>query len=139
MILTSPLLPALLLGVGGMVLLLVGVLTKRDSFAFCSLAAVALLILAAIASATASDGVMFGGLLKTSLFTRFADTLVYLGAAMALILSLDYNRRENIARFEYPVLVLLAVLGMIVMVSADDLMTLYIGFELQSLALYITA
>lgn len=139
MILTSPLLPALLLGVGGMALLLIGVLTKRDSFTFCSLAAVALLVLAAIASATAPDGVLFGGLLKTSLFTRFADTLVYLGAAMALILSLDYNRRENIARFEYPVLVLLAVLGMVVMVSAADLMTLYIGFELQSLALYIAA
>jgi len=139
MIFSSPLLPALLLGVGGMVLLLAGVLTKRDSFAFCSLAAVALLVLAAISSAVAPDGVIFNGLLKTSLFTRFADTLVYLGAAMALILSLDYNRRENIARFEYPILVLFAVLGMIVMISAADLMTLYIGFELQSLALYITA
>jgi NADH-quinone oxidoreductase subunit N len=134
-----PFLPALLLGVGGMVLLLAGVLTKRDSFLFCSLTAVALLILAAIASAVVPDGVMFNGLLKTSLFTRFADTLVYLGAAMALILSLDNNKRENIARFEYPLLVLFAVLGMIVMISANDLMSLYIGFELQSLALYITA
>ena len=139
MIFPASLIPGLLLGIGGMVLLLAGVLTKRDSFAFCSLGAVALLILAAIASATAPDGMLFGGLLKTSLFTRFADTLVYLGAAMALILSLDYNRRENIARFEYPILVLFAVLGMIVMISAADLMTLYIGFELQSLALYITA
>lgn len=135
----SPLFPALLLGIGGMVLLLAGVLTKRDSFTFCSLAAVALLILAAIVSVLVPDGVLFNGLLKTSLFTRFADTLVYLGAAMALILSLDYNRRENIARFEYPILVLFAVLGMIVMISANDLMSLYIGFELQSLALYITA
>ncbi len=139
MIFSPPLIPGLLLGIGGMVLLLAGVLTKRDRFTFCSLAAVALLILAAIASALVPDGVMFNGLLKTSLFTRFADTLVYLGAAMALILSLDYNRRENIARFEYPILVLFAVLGMIVMISANDLMSLYIGFELQSLALYITA
>ena len=139
MIWTSPLTPALLLGIGGMVLLLAGVLTKRDSFVFCSMAAILLLILAAIANVMAPDGVLFGGLLKTSLFTRFADTLVYLGAAMALILSFDYNRRENIARFEYPILVLFAVLGMIVMISAADLMTLYIGFELQSLALYITA
>lgn len=139
MIWTSSLFPGLLLGVGGMVLLLAGVLTKRDSFTFCSLAAVALLIVAAVVSALAPDEVMFGGLLKTSLFTRFADTLVYLGAAMALILSLDYNRREDIARFEYPILVLFAVLGMIVMISAADLMSLYIGFELQSLALYITA
>ena len=121
---TASLIPALLLGLGGMLLLMVGVLTKRDSFTFCSLAAVALLILAAIASAMAPDGVIFGGLLNTSLFTRFADTLVYLGAATALILSLDYNRRENIARFEFPILVLFAVLGMIVMVSAADLMSL---------------
>lgn len=139
MIYSSALLPGLLLGVGGMVLLLAGVLTRRDSFTFCSLAAVALLIAAAVASALAPDGVWLGGLLRTSLFTRFADMLVYLGAAMALILSLDYNRREDIARFEFPVLVLLAVLGMIVMISSADLMTLYIGFELQSLALYITA
>lgn len=139
MISNSSLAPALILGIGGMALLLAGVLTKRDRFTFCTMGAVVLLVLAAISSATAPDGVIFGGLLKTSLFTRFADMLVYLGAAMALILSLDYNRRENIARFEYPVLVLLAVLGMIVMVSAADLMTLYIGFELQSLALYITA
>ncbi len=139
MICDSSLVPALILGIGGMALLLAGVLTKRDRFTFCTMGAVVLLALAAISSATAPDGMIFGGLLKTSLFTRFADMLVYLGAAMALILSLDYNRRENIARFEYPVLVLLAVLGMIVMVSAADLMTLYIGFELQSLALYITA
>lgn len=139
MIYSSALLPGLLLGVGGMVLLLAGVLARRDSFTFCSLAAVALLIAAAVASALAPDGVWLGGLLRTSLFTRFADMLVYLGAAMALILSLDYNRREDIARFEFPVLVLLAVLGMIVMISSADLMTLYIGFELQSLALYITA
>ena len=139
MIFIASLIPALLLGGGGMALLMIGVLTKRDSFTFCSLAAVALLVLACFASAVAPDGVIFGGLLKTSLFTRFADMLVYLGAAMALILSLDYNRRENIARFEYPILVLFAVLGMIVMVSAADLMTLYVGFELQSLALYIAA
>ena len=82
---------------------------------------------------------LFGGLLKTSLFTRFADGVVYLAAAAALVLSLDYNRKEGIARFEYPILVLFAVLGMMVMISANDLMTLYVGFELQSLALYITA
>ena len=62
-----------------------------------------------------------------------------LGAAAALILSVDYNRREAIARFEYPILVMFSVLGMIVMISAADLMTLYVGFELQSLALYICA
>ena len=73
------------------------------------------------------------------MFTRYADLLVYLAAAAALILSTDFNRREAIARFEFPILVLFAVLGMIVMISAADLMSLYVGFELQSLALYILA
>jgi len=134
-----PLIPALLLSLGGMALLMVGVLTKRDTAGFCTAGAVILLVVSAVASAAVPDGLLFGGLLKTSMFTRFADTLVYLGAAAALILSLDYNRREQIARFEYPVLVLFAVLGMITMISAADMMSLYVGFELQSLALYIAA
>ena len=61
------------------------------------------------------------------------------GAALALILSLDYNRKNHIARFEYPVLMLLSVIGMMVMASATNLMTLYLGLELQSLALYVLA
>ncbi len=134
-----PVLPALLLGVGGMALLLIGVLAKREPTGFTTAGAIVLVALAAWASCAAPDGLLFGGLLKTSLFTRFADGVVYLAAAAALVLSLDYNRKEGIARFEYPILVLFAVLGMIVMISANDLMTLYVGFELQSLALYITA
>ncbi|MDD2794616.1 NADH-quinone oxidoreductase subunit NuoN [Acidocella sp.] len=134
-----PLIPGLILGLGGMVLLLIGVLSKRDQTCTCTYGAVLALGLAAAFCLAAPDGVLFAGLLKTSLFTRFADTLVYLGAAAALLLSLDYNRREAMARFEFPVLVLFAVLGMIVMISAADLMSLYIGFELQSLTLYILA
>ncbi|NNM55870.1 NADH-quinone oxidoreductase subunit NuoN [Acidocella sp.] len=134
-----PLIPGLILGLGGMVLLLIGVLSKRDQTCTCTYGAVLVLVLAAAFCLAAPDGMLFAGLLKTSLFTRFADTMVYLGAAAALLLSLDYNRREAMARFEFPVLVLFAVLGMIVMISAADLMSLYIGFELQSLTLYILA
>ena len=65
--------------------------------------------------------------------------LILAGAALALILSLDYNRQHRIARFEYPVLMVLSVVGMMVMVSAANLMTLYLGLELQSLALYVLA
>ncbi|GLR66173.1 NADH-quinone oxidoreductase subunit N [Acidocella aquatica] len=137
--LLPPLVPGLLLGLGGMALLLVGVLSKRDKASTSTYGAILLLALAAAFSFAAPDAVLFGGLLKTSLFTRYADSMVYLGAAAALLLSLDYNRREAMARFEFPVLVLFAVLGMIVMVSAADLMSLYVGFELQSLALYILA
>jgi NADH-quinone oxidoreductase subunit N len=61
------------------------------------------------------------------------------GAAICLLLSLDFNTREGIARFEYPVLVLLATLGMMVMISANDLLALYLGLELLSLPLYVIA
>jgi NADH-quinone oxidoreductase subunit N len=135
----STLLPELLLGLGGMVLLMFGVLSRRDRSAACCWAAIFLFILAAIAGVFAPDGSIFGGLFRTSDFSRFADALVLLGAAAALLLSLDYNAREGIARFEFPILVVFAVLGMLVMVSAGDLMTLYLGFELQSLAMYICA
>jgi NADH-quinone oxidoreductase subunit N len=132
-------LPGLILGVGGMVLLVFGVLARRDQSVACSFGAIALLALAAVAVAFAPDGVLFGGLLKLSTYTRYADMLVLLAAAAALILALDYNARENIARFEFPILVVFSVLGMLVMIAAADLMTLYVGFELQSLALYICA
>lgn len=134
-----PLIPGLILGLGGMALLLIGVLSKRDQTCATTYGAIFFLACAAAFSVAAPDGMLFSGLLKTSLFTRFTDSLVYLGAAAALLLSLDYNRREGMARFEFPVLVLFAVLGMIVMVSAADLMSLYVGFELQSLTLYILA
>jgi NADH-quinone oxidoreductase subunit N len=139
MSLLPSLIPALLLGLGGMALLVFGVLSKRDQANACTVGAFILLGLAAVFSFYAPDGFIFGGLLKINVFTRYADMLVFLGAAAALILSADFNRREAIARFEYPVLVLFAVLGMVVMISAADLMTLYVGFELQSLALYILA
>ena len=133
------LLPEFILGLGAMALLLFGVLAKRDQSTACTWGAIIGFILAAIAAYTAPTGTIFAGLFRSSDFSRYADMLVLLGAAAALILSLDYNRREGIARFEFPVLVMLAVLGMLVMTSASDLMTLYLGFELQSLALYICA
>jgi NADH-quinone oxidoreductase subunit N len=139
MSLLPSLVPSLLLGLGGMALLMFGVLSKRDQSTACTFGAIILFVLAAVFSFHAPDGFIFGGLLRISMFTRYADMLVFLGAAASLILSLDYNRREAIARFEFPILVVFAVLGMVVMISAADLMTLYVGFELQSLALYICA
>ena len=64
-------------------------------------------------------------------------TLVAVGGA--LLLSFDYMRETKILKFEYPVLVLLATAGMLMMISANDLISLYLGLELQSLALYVVA
>jgi NADH-quinone oxidoreductase subunit N len=137
--LTQALLPDLLIGIGGMALLMFGVLSKSNKFVSVTYGAIIIFIISAYFVLTAPAGLIFGGLAQTSDFTRYADLLILLGATAALILSLDYNAREDIARFEYPVLVVFAVLGMFVMVSAGDLMTLYLGFELQSLAMYICA
>ena len=60
-------------------------------------------------------------------------------SALSLVLSIRYNERQNIARFEFPVLILLSTTGMLMMISANDLLALYVGLELQSLALYIVA
>jgi NADH-quinone oxidoreductase subunit N len=133
------LIPEFILGLGGMALLIFGVLSKSNRFVACTAAAVILFIVTAFFIVATPPITLFGGLFQSSDFTRYADLLILLGAAMALILSVDYNQRQDIARFEYPVLVMFATLGMLVMVSAGDLMTLYLGLELQSLALYICA
>ena len=72
-------------------------------------------------------------------FARFMKTLVLLGSMTTLILSREYMARHDIDLFEFPVLVLLATLGMCMLVSAQSLIALYLGLELMSLALYVIA
>jgi NADH-quinone oxidoreductase subunit N len=135
----STMLPILFLAITGMIMLMSGVFTARDhSFAITATAIVILAITARLIFA-APDGEIFHGLYLTSDFTRFADMLVLLGAGGALSLSVAFNQRTGITRFEYPVLIIFAVVGMIVLVSADNLLTLYLGFEIMSLALYVLA
>ena len=81
----------------------------------------------------------FGLMFVDDAFARFAKVAILLSAAAVLAMSVEYMERRNLLRFEYPMLVTLAVVGMLVMVSAGDFMTLYMGLELQSLALYVVA
>ena len=81
----------------------------------------------------------FEGAFVSDGFARFAKVLILLTAAAGLALSGDYLRKASLLKFEYPVLVILACVGMMTMVSARDLMVLYLGLELQSLALYVVA
>ena len=83
--------------------------------------------------------VAFGGMFLDDAFARFAKVVILLSAAGVLLMSQDYLARNDMGRFEYPILVALAVVGMMFMVSAGDLMVLYLGLELQSLALYVVA
>ncbi len=79
------------------------------------------------------------GMFVTDGFGAFSKLLVLAGSALTLVIAMRYNEHEKIARPEYPVLVLLATAGMMMMISANDLISLYVGLELQSLALYVVA
>ena len=81
----------------------------------------------------------FGGLYRDDNFAVFMKTLCLGASAFAIIMSIDFNKREKLVRFEFPILIVIATLGMMVMISANDLMTMYLGIELMSLSLYVTA
>jgi NADH-quinone oxidoreductase subunit N len=132
-------LPELVLTCCGMAILIFGVLRKQDSTLLATMFTIGAFLIAGLLVATRVSGFGFNGQFVTDAFATFNKELILLGGALALILSLDWNRSQGIARFEYPVLVLFATVGMMVMVSASNLMTLYLGLELQSLALYVLA
>jgi NADH-quinone oxidoreductase subunit N len=132
-------LPEIVLSVVAMAILIFGVLRRGETFFIASMLALGGFLLAALLVVTAARGIGYHGQFVSDAFSGFVKILILAGAALALILSLDYNRQHRIARFEYPVLMVLSVVGMMVMVSAANLMTLYLGLELQSLALYVLA
>jgi NADH-quinone oxidoreductase subunit N len=124
-----------------MALLLYGVFRGERSARETSWFAVAVLAVA-IALVVAGGGprrLALYGMFVTDGFAVFMKVLVLLGAIFAIVMSMRWNEREGIARFEFPVLVVLATTGMMMMVSAADLITLYVGLELQSLSLYVIA
>ncbi len=131
--------PEIFLALSGLAILMLGVFVRREPTFLCSMLAVGALLLTAVLVLGGSDGAAYGGQFVVDPFSSFVKLLVLAAAALALVLSLDYNRREGLARFEYPVLMLFATLGMLVMASASNLMTLYLGLELQSLAIYVLA
>jgi NADH-quinone oxidoreductase subunit N len=132
-------LPELVLAIVGMAILLFGVLRKADNTFLASMFTLGGFLLAAILVASRAPGVGFHGQFIVDPFSMFMKELLLAGAALALILSLDFNRQEGLARFEFPVLMLFAVVGMMIMASASNMMTLYLGLELLSLALYVLA
>ncbi len=135
----SLVLPEAVLAVCAMAILLAGVMQKRDSTVLCTMAALAACAVAGALVLATDAGTGFGGLFVTDAFARFAKLLILTGTALCAVLSLDFNARQGIARFEFPVLMLLSTVGMMVMCSAANLMTLYMGLELQSLAVYVLA
>lgn len=136
-----PALPEIFLAVAGMVLLMIGVFAPpaRANAITNNLALGALAVTLALIAAGPEQASAFGGMFVTNGFTVFMKSLVIVGSALAIIMSREFMAREEIARFEFPVLISFATVGMMMMVSADDLIALYLGLELQSLCLYIVA
>ena len=86
-----------------------------------------------------SRGATLDGAFVVDGFARFMKVAALIGSAVAIVLAWRFARAEGFERFEFPVLILLATLGMLVMISANDLISLYLGLELQSLAAYVVA
>jgi NADH-quinone oxidoreductase subunit N len=134
-------LPEIALAIYAMLALLAAVYTGKDATAplVTWITGGVLLITAIWVGTGTGTQTAFGGGFNDDGFARFAKVIILLSAAAVLVMSQDYMARRGILRFEYPILVTLAVVGMMVMVSAGDLMVLYMGLELQSLALYVVA
>ncbi|SNS80975.1 NADH-quinone oxidoreductase subunit NuoN [Tropicimonas sediminicola] len=135
-------LPEIVLALFAMLALLGAVWTGKDeSASTVSWITAAVLVAVAIWISLSGGGtrVAFGGMFVDDAFARFAKVTLLLAAAIVLILSEGFFSRRGALHFEYPVLIVLASVGMMVMVSAGDLIALYMGLELQSLSLYVLA
>jgi NADH-quinone oxidoreductase subunit N len=132
--------PELIMAVGAMVLLMIGVYSNSRSSTFVTTLAV---IVMAVAGAwlvySVGEGKAFGNSFVVDPFARFMKVLTLAGSAVTLIMSVGFARAEKFDSYEYPVLVMLSSIGMLLMASANDMIALYLSFELQSLALYIVA
>jgi NADH-quinone oxidoreductase subunit N len=135
-----PALPEILLAVGALAMVLIGAIKGEKSLRLLETIAVALFVVAAfMVMAGSGKQVTFNGGFVVDAFARFMKVLTLIGAVAAVLMSADFIRREGMAKFEYPILIVLAVIGMMMMISAGDLIALYVGLELQSLALYVIA
>ena len=134
-------LPELFLACAGMILLMLGVFRGKGGTRLVLSLTVGCFALAfvIVAVSMGRQETALGGLFIADAFGDFMKLLVLAGSAITLIMALRYIEREDMARFEYPVLILFATLGMLLMISANDMLALYLGLELQSLSLYVVA
>ncbi len=136
------LLPEILLALYAMAALLVWVYGGKDKWAGAltwTTAAVLVAMALIVATKNGVGSIAFGGMFVDDAFSRFAKVTILLSASGVLVMGRVHAAQRGLGQFEYPILATLAVIGMMVMVSSGDLMTLYMGLELQSLALYVMA
>src|SRR5215813_3120115 len=136
-----PALPEIVLAIGAMVLLMLGAFRGERSTTAVNWVAIVLLVAAgAIVVWLPGDKLIaFGGSFVVDTFARFLKLLALAGSATAILMSLTYLKLERQERFEYSILIVLSTTGMLMLISAADLIALYLGLELMSLALYVVA
>ncbi|MAZ76345.1 MAG: NADH-quinone oxidoreductase subunit NuoN [Micavibrio sp.] len=137
----TPLLPELFLAIAGMVLLVAGVLRGNQSTDFISRSSIFCLVFAAslLLGMEWTRVETLNGMFVLDGFAGYMKLLIIGGLIASIALSIQYLHQDYIVRFEYPILILFSGIGMLMMVSAHDMMSLYVGLELQSLALYVLA
>jgi NADH-quinone oxidoreductase subunit N len=136
-----PALPEIILALGALVLVLLGAWRGERALDLINGLAAALMTVALYVVVQNGFAEMrtFNGAFVVDGFGTFMKALTLIGSLVALVLTMSFAREEKFARFEYPILVVLATVGMLMMISANDLIALYIGLELQALALYVVA
>jgi NADH-quinone oxidoreductase subunit N len=135
-------LPEIMLAVIATALLMLGAFSKAEPYRLVQWLAVAALALVALVvyTGTGEGKVMaFAGAFIVDDFARILKILALFAAAITIVMSGSYLHRVGMAKFEYIILVLFACIGMMMMISANDLISLYMGLELQSLSLYVVA
>ncbi|MGB5094005.1 MAG: NADH-quinone oxidoreductase subunit NuoN [Parvibaculum sp.] len=137
----GPAIPEIMLAIGAIIFLMFGAYGRENETRIVLIGSVILFIVAALIIMGGEGGRVetFGGMFVSDTFTRFMKLLILFGSGTALMMSHSFIKREDMERFEFPVLIVLATLGMFMMVSANSLMSVYLGLELQSLALYVIA
>ncbi|MEZ5811545.1 MAG: NADH-quinone oxidoreductase subunit NuoN [Rhizobiaceae bacterium] len=132
--------PELILAIGSMALLMIGVFSgERANTTVTGLAVALLLAASAWMLVFPHDGEAFGGAFVNDPFARFMKMLTLIGSIVTMVMSVGFAKAEKFDKFEFPVLIVLATLGMMLMISASDMIALYLGLELQSLSLYVIA
>jgi len=136
-----PVLPEIFLAISAMGLLLVGANFGNESTRVVSWysAFAAFVAIVVVLNVPVSDQSSLNGLFKLDLYASLMKIIILIGVIAAIALSVRYLIQQGISRFEYPILILLSGIGMMVMVSANNMLSLYVGLELQSLALYVLA
>ena len=136
-----PLAPELVLGIGAMLLLMLGAYRDERVVRVIDVAAILLLVAAGAIVCLLPAGKLtsFDGSFVVDNFARFLKVLAAIGSVAAVAMSIDFAKQERQQRFEYSVLIVLSTLGMFMLISAADLIALYLGLELMSLPLYVVA